>query len=110
MAANKKQEEFKILSPRLHVRSRIGMYLGSSSIELKERFVLGKWLAVGYVPALLKMIDEIIDNAVDEAIRTQFEYANRIDVSIDEETVTISDNGRGIPQDTVIIPEETYIL
>ena len=105
MAANKKQEEFKILSARNHIRLRIGMYLGSSSIELKERFVLGKWQSVGYVPALLKMIDEILDNAVDEAIRTKFEYANRIGVSINGETVTVTDNGRGIPQDIIVTPD-----
>jgi len=34
-------EQFKILTARQHVRERIGMYMGSSSREEIERFVLG---------------------------------------------------------------------
>lgn len=94
-------EQFKILTPRQHVRERIGMYMGSSSKEEVDRFVLGKWKTAVYVPALSKMIDEILDNSIDEAIRTNFEYANKIDVSINNNTITVTDNGRGIPQDEV---------
>lgn len=48
------------------------MYMGSSSSRELERFVLGEWKKATYVPALSKMIDEILDNSIDEAIRTQF--------------------------------------
>jgi len=94
-------EQFKILTARQHVRERIGMYMGSSAQEEIERFVLGEWKTARYVPALSKMIDEILDNSIDEAIRTNFEYANKINVSIDNNKVTITDNGRGIPQELV---------
>lgn len=95
-------EQFKILTPRMHVQSRIGMYMGSASREEVDRFVLGKWKTATYVPALSKMIDEILDNSIDEAIRTKFKHANKIDVSINGNTVTVSDNGRGIPQEEVL--------
>ena len=97
------QEEFRILTARQHVRERIGMYMGSSAKESIERFVLGEWKSVDYVPALTKMIDEILDNSIDEAIRTKFKKANKINVSINEatNTITVSDNGRGIPHDTI---------
>lgn len=95
------KEQFKILTPRDHVRARIGMYMGSSAREEVDRFVLGKWKKAVYVPALSKMIDEILDNSIDEAIRTSFKFANRIDVSIEGNTVTVTDNGRGIPQEEV---------
>lgn len=95
-------EDFKILTPREHVRQRTGMYLGSTSKEEVERFVLGKWKKATYVPALSKMIDEILDNSIDEAIRTNFAYANTIDVSIQSDVITITDNGRGIPQEEVL--------
>ena len=95
------KEDFKILSARDHVRMRTGMYLGSTSKETVERFIMGKWQKVEYVPALNKMVDEIIDNAIDEAIRTNFEYANQISVSVKGEEFTITDNGRGIPQEEV---------
>jgi len=94
-------EKFEILSPRIHARTRIGMYMGSASLENTERFILGKWKSVSYVPALNKMIDEIIDNSIDESIRTQFKYANKIDVTIKDDKIIITDNGRGIPQDTI---------
>lgn len=94
-------EQFKILTARQHVRERIGMYMGSSAMEPISRFVLGKWKTVKYVPALSKMIDEILDNSIDEAIRTNFKYANKINVSITDNKVTVSDNGRGIPHEKV---------
>jgi DNA gyrase/topoisomerase IV subunit B len=77
------------------------MYMGSSSKEEIERFVLGEWKKAVYVPALSKMIDEILDNSIDEAIRTNFKFANKISVSVEGDTVTVSDNGRGIPQDAI---------
>ena len=95
------EEVFQILTPRSHVRQRIGMYMGSAAREEVERFVLGSWKTAVYVPALSKMIDEILDNSIDEAIRTNFKFANKIDVSINGNSVTVSDNGRGIPQEEV---------
>ena len=95
------KEEFKILSPREHCLARPGMYIGSVSYDVKSRYVLGEWKKVKYVPALLKMVDEILDNCLDEAIRTDFAHANIIDVSFDGNKITVSDNGRGIPQDNV---------
>ena len=95
-------EDFKILTARQHVRERIGMYMGSSAQEEVERFVMGTWKSAKYVPALSKMIDEILDNAIDEAIRTNFMYANKIDVSVRMDgAIIITDNGRGIPQKSV---------
>lgn len=94
-------EQFKILTARQHVRERIGMYMGSSAREMIERFMMGNWQTVEYVPALSKMVDEILDNSIDEAIRTHFKYANKINVSVDGNKITITDNGRGIPQELV---------
>ncbi len=98
---SKETEQFRILTARQHVRERIGMYMGSSSQEDIERFVLGQWKSARYVPALSKMVDEILDNAIDEAIRTEFKYANKINVSVRGDTITVTDNGRGIPQDKI---------
>jgi len=94
-------EDFRILTARQHVRERIGMYMGSSSKEEIERFVMGEWKKSDYVPALSKMVDEILDNSIDEAIRTKFKYANKIDVSVKNGVVVVTDNGRGIPQDEI---------
>lgn len=95
------KEDFKILSARDHVRTRTGMYLGSTAKEQQARFVLGEWRTVTFVPALLKMVDEILDNCIDEAIRTNFKYATEIAVNAQKNRVTVTDNGRGIPLDAV---------
>ncbi len=62
---------------------------------------MGEWKKADYVPALSKMVDEILDNSIDEAIRTKFKYANKIDVSVKNGVVVVTDNGRGIPQDEI---------
>jgi DNA topoisomerase-2 len=98
-------ENFKILTAREHVRTRTGMYLGSTSVENVEQFLFGKWSKVQYTPAIFKMINEIIDNSIDENIRTKGKYANKIDVTIEDSTVTVTDNGRGIPQELIQTPE-----
>nr|YP_007235842.1 DNA topoisomerase II large subunit [Yersinia phage phiR1-RT]CCI88583.1 phage DNA topoisomerase large subunit \ len=96
------KNEIKVLSDIEHIKKRSGMYIGSSSNEAHERFMFGRFIQVNYVPGLVKLIDEIIDNSVDESIRTNFKFANKIDVKIKDNTVIVEDNGRGIPQDLVI--------
>lgn len=97
--------EVKILSDREHVLKRPGMYIGSTDLEAFERFLFGEFKQVTYVQGLVKIIDEIIDNSLDEAIRTQFKFANKISVDIKDNIVKIQDNGRGIPQTEILTPE-----
>lgn len=95
--------DFKILSDRDHILMRPQMYIGSISEETTQMMCEFKYQELKVVPGLLKIINEIIDNSVDEAIRTNFEYANKIDVTItheqllDEWKINVKDNGRGIP-------------
>jgi DNA gyrase/topoisomerase IV subunit B len=103
------KNEIKILSDKEHIIKRSGMYIGSSANEEHERFVFGQFQKIKYVPGLVKIIDEIIDNSIDEAIRTNFQFANKIDVTVSPHLVSVSDNGRGIPQSTVTTPEGEQI-
>jgi len=77
------------------VRKRPGMYIGGT----------GK-------PGLHHLLWEVVDNAVDEATNG---YASQIDVVLhkDGKSITVSDNGRGIPVDihpTKKIPTIEVIL
>lgn len=98
-------DESFCLSDRDHIRKRPNMYVGSINMEAHDRFIMGEYRKIEYVEGLVKIINEILDNSIDEAIRTKFEFANKIEVTIDRNLITISDNGRGIPQDDVRTPE-----
>lgn len=73
------EEQIKILEGLEAVRTRPGMYIGSTDID-------------GYHHLLW----EVVDNSVDEAMAG---HATRIDVGIsdDRKTAWVKDNGRGIP-------------
>lgn len=103
------KNEIKMLSDKEHVLKRPGMYVGSTSCEEYDRFLFGKFTKLKYVPAIVKLIEEIRDNSIDEAVRTNFQFANKISVSIKDNTVIVEDNGRGIPQALITTPEGTQI-
>jgi DNA gyrase subunit B/topoisomerase-4 subunit B len=73
------QDSIEILESRDAVRERPGMYVGGEGKK-----------------GLHHILWEIVDNSVDEAMN---DYAEEIEVILheDEETVTVKDDGRGIP-------------
>ena len=89
------------LNDRDHILLRTGMYLGNDT-EIEDNIYIFEddkfqKQSIKFVPALIKSVNEIIDNSVDEAIRTSFEFANRIKVDMNENSFQVTDNGRGIP-------------
>lgn len=89
------------LSDRDHVLLRPSMYVGGVDLVEKEEYILteGKFQfkKLKFVPGLVKIVNEIIDNSVDEAVRTNFRFGNKIDVVMTDTSIEIKDNGRGIP-------------
>lgn len=95
------KEEFRILSDREHILHRAGMYIGGTSPEVQTRFLFGKTRQVEFAPGLIKITNELVDNSVDEHIRSGFRKATRIEITMTDGSFCISDNGRGIPVETI---------
>jgi DNA gyrase/topoisomerase IV subunit B len=99
-------DNFKLLSDAEHIRKRFSMYGGSQVVQEEVSFINTEFKKVNIVGGLLKVINEIIDNSVDEYVRTKGEFATRIDVDIEADgTIVVSDNGRGIPAIEVGTPD-----
>ena len=103
------------LSHLEHVLKRPDSYVGSTKLDTESSWVLddGKFVRknLTYPPALLKIFDEILVNALDQhALHPQ--EVNKINVvySYDTGCITVSNNGKGIPivkheTENVYIPE-----
>ncbi len=75
-----KAEDIKILEGLDAVRTRPGMYIGTTSIK-----------------GLHHILWEIVDNAIDEAANG---FADRIEIKLYKDgSASVEDNGRGIPTD-----------
>ena len=96
-----KEQEIKHLTDIEHVLLRPQMYIGQTTLSTTEEYITrdGKFSLekMSYVPGLVKIFNELIDNSVDEYVRTKGQYANKITININSREFSIQDNGRGIP-------------
>lgn len=100
---NAANREFKVLDDRSHVLERPGMYIGGVKLVTQDQWIVDsetgkfKYKTLQIVPGLIKIFNEIIDNSIDVAIDTGFKAATKIQVKIDSKSITVVDNGIGIP-------------
>jgi DNA gyrase/topoisomerase IV subunit B len=92
-------KDVKILTDNEHVLLRSEMYIGSVNVEKQTFFVPidNKFVVkeIDNIPGLYKIVNEIIDNAIDEHQRG-FCKEIWVTVDTDEGVYSVEDNGRGI--------------
>lgn len=95
------KRDFKVLNEREHILTRPAMYIGSIVGVEKDAWIYEegkfKYTATKYVPALLKICDEIVDNSLDVAIDSDFKKIKNIRVNVSDTEIEVVDDGPGIP-------------
>ena len=97
-----------------HILLRPDTYIGTIEHIDEKLWVYDKstsklvYKSINYVPGLYKIFDEILVNAVDNITRDL--AMNAIKVNIDKKSVTVYNNGKGIPikihkTENVYVPE-----
>lgn len=117
-----KKNVIKKISDRDKVLLRPNRFIGNTKPYETETYIFdGETFnkrKVSYTPGLIKIIREVIDNSIDEAIRTSYQHANKIDITHKEGVISVKDNGRGIPvvhmeglnDDGILMPEGAWTL
>lgn len=103
------QQTYQVLDEIDHIRARSGVYVGSISVQTTAEWIFNsnskmmEKKEISYIPALIKIFSEILDNSIDEGKRSP-EILNQIKVTVKDGVISVQDNGRGIP---VQIHEQT---
>ena len=94
------ENKFEVLTGRLQILQRPTMWIGAVDKTKQMMFVLSEdkveHKEVEFVPAFRKICDEILDNSLD-ALIAHCNSKGTIKVKMDEEKVSIEDDGPGIP-------------
>lgn len=94
------ENKFKVLSGRDQILVRPQMWIGSMDPVQQTMFVISEdkieHKDVTFIPAFRKIIDEILDNALDALIENR-NSEGVIKVEMEDDYICISDDGPGIP-------------
>ena len=98
------KQKYQTMDEISHILSRSGMYVGSIKPEEKDLFIYNIDTAkmqnktIEYIPAMLKVVDEVISNSCDEFRRKDNMGLTQLFVTISKKKgrIAVRDNG-GIP-------------
>ena len=98
------EQKYQTMDEISHILSRSGMYVGSTKPEEKDLFIYNIDTAkmqnktIEYIPAMLKVVDEVISNSCDEFRRKDNMGLTQLFVTISKKKgrIIVRDNG-GIP-------------
>jgi DNA gyrase/topoisomerase IV subunit B len=95
------ESDIRVLNDREHVRLRLPVYAGSTHMSeyTVPLFIDSfKIKSVAFIPAVYKCIGEIIDNSLDEFVKSpRKQHVLSIETNSTLNRYTISDTGRGVP-------------
>ena len=86
------EEKYQAMDEIDHILKKSGMWVGSIKLETAQQFVYNYETAtmenreVEFVPAMVKLVDEIISNSCDE-------FRRKDNLGLTEIDVTVDDNG-----------------
>ena len=83
----------KVISKSDYSAKNINVLKGLEAVRKRPAMYIGDVSTRGFH----HLVNEVVDNSIDETLAG---YADKIDISINkDESITIEDNGRGIPVD-----------
>ena len=112
---------YKKLSQREHVYELPDSYVGSTEKTTIKTFISKsndtlEEKEIVFIPALFKIFDEVLVNAIDQYTRTKKSKLSVtcIEIDVDSDSISIKNNGKGIPikklpqYDNILVPEMIF--
>ena len=90
-------EKFEVLNDREHTLRKAHIMVGGLVEEDYPVYISVTWKNLRVVPGLLVIVREIMDNSIDEHIRSNGKAATKIIINMNQMGLSVEDNGRGIP-------------
>jgi DNA gyrase/topoisomerase IV subunit B len=110
LKVNKKSRHM-IKDDKWHILNRPGMYVGSITESKYQEYLIVngvmQQVELFYSPALVKIINEVIDNSVDILKNSK---GGKLSVDLSQNSIKVSDNGSGIPVELIEDLDGTHIL
>ncbi|THH09412.1 hypothetical protein EW145_g2021 [Phellinidium pouzarii] len=96
-------EQYQQLSPVEHILKRPDSYIGSVETITQTMWAYDSennrmvYRDIRYVPGFYKIVDEILVNAADNKINDDNMDTLKVNIDVDEGTISVYNNGKGIP-------------